>query len=147
MLRIASGITDQYLHFNAGQLGLSDFTVTRVRNNGTPATMTTPTIAEVSSSLIPGEYALLLDEDMTIGSGNLTEQMVFWITHAGITPVRKEVELFAETNTEITAIKVQTDKMVFTVANELDVNVLSFVGTTYQGDGTLADKLRSTLVA
>ena len=60
-----------------------------------------------------------------------------YATGADVTNVDDKVDL----------IKTQTDKMVFTVANQLDVNVLSFVGQAYKGDGTLADKLRSTLVA
>lgn len=38
-------------------------------------------------------------------------------------------------DTEIAAIKTQTDKMVFTVANQLDVNVQSINDTALQGDG------------
>ena len=98
MRRIASGVTDQYVYFNPGDLGLASpdtgFTVYRARNGAAAAAMTTPTINETDSTNMPGEYALLLDEDMTIGAGNLTEHMVFYITHAGMMPHRIEIELF-----------------------------------------------------
>ena len=94
MLRIASGVTDQFAYFNPGDLGLTTFTVYRSRNGAAAAVMTTPTINETDSTNMPGEYELLLDEDMTIGAGNLTEHMVFYVTHAGMTPQRIEIELF-----------------------------------------------------
>ena len=94
MLRIASGVTDQFVYFHPGVLGLSSFTVYRSRNGAAAAAMTTPTINETDSTNMQGEYELLLDEDMTIGAGNLTEHMVFWITHAGMVPQRIEIELF-----------------------------------------------------
>ena len=56
--------------------------------------MTTPTINEIDSTNMPGVYWLLLDEDMSIAAGNITEQMAFWVTHAGIPAIFLEVELF-----------------------------------------------------
>lgn len=97
MLRIASGTVDQYLYFDAGQTGLSAFTVYRARNGGTATVITTPTIAEVSAANMPGIYTLLMDEDM-VAPGNITEHMIFRITHAGIEPIVKEIELFNPAN-------------------------------------------------
>ena len=102
MLRIASGVTDQFVYFHPGDLGLSSFTVYRSRNGAAAVAMTTPTINETDSSNMPGEYELLLDEDMTIGGGNLTEHMVFWITADGMVPQRVEIELFASAAAEVT---------------------------------------------
>lgn len=99
MRRIASGTTDQYVYFQR-QTGLSSFTVYRSRNGAAWAAMTTPTISEGSSGNAPGIYQLLLDEDMTIGSGNTTEHMVFYITASDMTPVFLEVELFRPVITE-----------------------------------------------
>ena len=101
-MRIASGTTDQYLYFVAvdstdfttRETGLSSFTVYRSRNGGAATAMTTPTVAEVSSANMPGVYTLLLDEDMTIGSGNDEEDMIFHITHAGMAPVSIKIELY-----------------------------------------------------
>lgn len=169
MRRIASGITDQYVYFNAGQVGLSSFTVYRSRNGAAAAAMTTPTINETDATNMPGVYELLLDEDMTVGAGNITEHMAFWITHAGMEPQFLEVELFepanyvignvtlvdtTTTNTDMRgtdsaataaalattdavadAIKVVTDKFVFTVANEVDANIQSVNDVTVTGDG------------
>lgn len=95
MLRIATGVIDQFSHFNPGDVGLDDtFTVVRSRNGAAPATMDTPTIIELDSAIMEGEYALLMDEDMDIEVNNLTEQMVFLITHIGMTPQRVVIELF-----------------------------------------------------
>lgn len=101
-MRIPSGVTDQYVYFVAvdatdfttRETGLSSFTVYRSRNGAAAAAMTTPTINEVDATNMPGVYELLLDEDMTIGAGNDTEEMVFHITHAGMAPVTRTVELY-----------------------------------------------------
>jgi len=60
--------------------------------------MTTPTVAELDATNMAGVYTLLLDEDMTIGSGNDTEEMVFHITATGMAPVTRTIELFAPTD-------------------------------------------------
>jgi hypothetical protein len=101
-MRIPSGVTDQYIYFVAvdstdlktRETGLSSFTVYRSRDGAAAAAMTTPTINETDSSNMPGVYELLLDEDMTIGSGNDSEEMVFHITHAGMAPVTRVIELY-----------------------------------------------------
>jgi hypothetical protein len=56
--------------------------------------MTTPTINETDSSNMPGIYELLLDEDMSIAAGNDSEEMIFYITHAGMAPVKRVIELY-----------------------------------------------------
>lgn len=100
-MRIASGVTDQYIYFaaeddtGARATGLSSFTVYRDRNGAGDAAMTTPTVTEVDATNMPGVYKLLLDEDMTIGSGNETEAMVFHISEAGMVDVTIEIELYA----------------------------------------------------
>lgn len=101
-MRIPSGTTDQYIYFFAvdstdfttPETGLSSFTVYRSRNGGAAAAMTTPTINETDSSNMAGVYELLLDEDMTIDSGDDEQEMVFYITHAGMAPVVRTITLF-----------------------------------------------------
>lgn len=101
-MRIPSGTTDQYLYFVAvdstdfttRETGLSSFTVYRSRNGGTATAFTTPTIAELDATNMPGVYTLLLDEDMTIGSGNDSEEMVVHITQAAMAPVTRVFELY-----------------------------------------------------
>lgn len=120
-MRIPSGTTDQYIYFVAvdatdfatRETGLSSFTVYRSRDGGVAAAMTTPTINETDSSNMPGVYELLLDEDMTIGSGNDTEEMVFHITHAGMAPVTRTIELY---------------RPKITVGNTLDVTATGAAG-------------------
>lgn len=101
-MRIPSGVTDQYIYFVAvdstdfttRETGLSSFTVYRSRNGGAAAVMTTPTINETDATNMPGVYELLLDEDMTIDSGDDTQEMAFHITHAGMHPVTRTIELY-----------------------------------------------------
>ena len=126
-MRIPSGVTDQYIYFIAvddtdyvtRETGLSSFTVYRSRNGAAAAAMTTPTINEVDSTNLPGVYELLLDEDMTIASGNDSEAMVFHITHAGMLPVTKEIELYRIKITAGNTLGVESDGDV-TKVNELD---------------------------
>jgi hypothetical protein len=101
-MRIPSGVVDQYIYFVAvdatdfatRETGLSSFTVYRSRDGGAAAAMTTPTINETDATNMPGVYELLVDEDMTIGAGNDSEEMVFHITHAGMAPVTRTIELY-----------------------------------------------------
>lgn len=101
-MRIPSGVTDQYIPFVAvdatdlktRETGLTGFTVYRSRNGGTATAYTTPTVVEASSSNMPGEYWLLLDEDMTIGSGNDSEQVLISISHASMARATLTYELY-----------------------------------------------------
>ncbi|NIA67781.1 hypothetical protein HBA54_04185 [Pelagibius litoralis] len=101
-MRIPSGVTDQFIYFVAvdatdlktRETALSSFTVYRSRNGAAAAAMTTPTVNETDATNMPGVYELLLDEDMSIASGNDSEEMVFHITHAGMAPVTRTIELY-----------------------------------------------------
>lgn len=134
-MRIATGVTDQVIYFVAvdstdlktRETGLSTFTVYRDRNGAGAAAMTTPTVAEVDGSNMPGVYKLLLDEDMTIGSGNNTEAMVFHITQASMAPVTLEIELFRP---PVTAGETLTVGTGVASANTLQIN-----SAVVNGDG------------
>lgn len=101
-MRIPSGVTDQYIYFVAvdstdlktRETGLSGFTVYRSRNNGAATAMTTPTVAEIDVTNMPGVYTLLLDEDTTIDAGDDSQEMVFHITATGMAPVTRTVEIY-----------------------------------------------------
>lgn len=103
-MKFESGRTDQYLYFKAvdetdlktPETGLTGFTVYRSRNGGSATAFTTPTVSEISAANMPGIYALLLDEDMTITTGSLTEDMVIHITKTGMAPVSIKFQLFRE---------------------------------------------------
>ena len=56
--------------------------------------MTTPTVNETDATNMPGVYELLLDEDMTIGAGNDSEEIALHITQASMAPVTRTVELY-----------------------------------------------------
>jgi hypothetical protein len=108
-MRIPSGVVDQYIYFVAvdatdyvsRETGLSSFTVYRSRNGGAAAAYTTPTINETSSANMPGVYELLLDEDMTIDSGDDSQEIVLHITHAGMAPVTRTFELYRPASADI----------------------------------------------
>ena len=131
-MRIPSGVTDQYIYFVAvdatdlktRETGLSSFTVYRSRNGAAAAAMTTPTVNETDSSNMPGVYELLLDEDMTIGSGNDTEAMVFHITATGMAPVTREIELYRPKITAGNTLGVAADG---DVSGNIDGNVADVV--------------------
>jgi len=101
-VRIPSGVTDQVIYFVAvdatdlktRETGLTSFTVYRARNGGAAVAYTTPTITEVDATNMPGVYSLLLDEDMTIGAGNDSEEVVLHITEAAMAPVTRTFELY-----------------------------------------------------
>jgi hypothetical protein len=101
-VRIPSGVTDQYIYFVAvdstdlktREPGLSSFTVYRSRNGGAAAAYTTPTINETDSTNMPGVYELLLDEDMTIDSGDDSQEVCLHITQASMAPVTRTFELY-----------------------------------------------------
>lgn len=103
MARFASGTTDQYIYFTAvdatdgvtRETGLSSFTVYRSRNGSAATAYTTPTVLEMDATNMPGVYILLLDEDMTIGAGNETEEVCLHITQADMRPVTLTFELYA----------------------------------------------------
>lgn len=107
-MRIPSGTVDQYIYFVAvdstdftsRETGLSSFTVYRSRNGAAATVYTTPTIAELSNSNMPGVYSLLLDEDMAVAAGNDNEEICFHITHAGMAPVTRVIELYRPKITE-----------------------------------------------
>jgi len=101
-MRIPSGVTGQYIYFVAvdatdfatRETGLTTFTVYRSRNGAAAAAYTTPTVTEVDSTNMPGLYKLLVDEDMTIGAGNDSEEVALHVTHAGMAPVTRTIELY-----------------------------------------------------
>jgi hypothetical protein len=106
-MRIPSGKTDQVLFFVAydssdhttRKTGLSSFTVYRSRNGGTATAYTTPTVTELSSSNMPGVYALLIDEDTTVASGSDSEEYCVHITATGMDPVSRTCELYRRDTT------------------------------------------------
>lgn len=101
-MRIPSGVTDQYIYFVAldatdlktRETGLSSFTVYRSRNGAAAAAYTTPTVNETDVTNMPGVYELLLDEDMTIDSGDQSQEVCLHITKTGMAPVTRTFELY-----------------------------------------------------
>lgn len=104
-MRIPSGDTDIYLYFQAvdatdlstAETGLSSWTVYRSRNGAAEVAYTTPTVTEIDATNMPGTYALLIDEDTTIASTSESEEYCVRITHDGMAPVVRTVELYRNT--------------------------------------------------
>jgi len=104
-VRIPSGVVDQYVYLIAvdstdlktRETGLTSFTVYRDKNGGGATAMTTPTVTEVDATNLPGVYKLLCDEDMTIGAGNDSEEMVYHITQASMAPVTRTIAIYRRT--------------------------------------------------
>lgn len=102
-MRMPSAVSDQYIYFVAvsstdrvtRQTGLTGFTVARSRNGAAAVAYTTPTVSEVSASLMPGVYALLLDEDMTMDAGDYSQELCLHITKTGMEPVTRTIELYS----------------------------------------------------
>ena len=105
MLIVRSGETAQYLHFVAvassdyktRKTGIASWTIYRTRGGGSASLMNTPTVAEVDATNAPGLYSLLLDEDMTIASGKMSEVMTYHITATDMAPVTISVQLVDDT--------------------------------------------------
>lgn len=127
-MRIPSGSTDRYLYFVAvdatdlktRQTGLSSFTVRRSRNGAASAAFTTPTINETDSSNMPGVYELLMDEDTTLDAGKDEQEMVVHITHAGMAPVTRAVEIYRPKGTEGLTVTIESDGMVHADVKEIE---------------------------
>lgn len=140
-MRIPSGSTDRYIYFVAvdatdyatRETGLSSFTVYRSRNGAAAAAMTTPTINETDATNMPGVYELLLDEDTTLTAGNDTEEICFHITHAGMAPVTRTIELYRPKGTEGETAVISSNGIV-----SADTQLIS-------GDSTAADNLETML--
>lgn len=145
-MRIPSGVTDQFIYFVAvdatdlktRETGLSSFTVRRSRNGAASAAFTTPTVNETDVTNMPGVYELLLDEDMTIDSGDDSQAVCLHVTHAGMAPVTLQYELYrpkitagetvtaasGRANADVIAISTDT-----TAADNLE---LAYDGTGYK---------------
>lgn len=106
-MRIPSAKVDQYIYFVAvdatdlvtRETGLATWTVYRSRKGAAEVAYTTPTITEIDATNMPGVYALLVDEDTTIDSGSDSEEYAVHITHAGMAPVTRTIELYRRDTT------------------------------------------------
>jgi hypothetical protein len=100
---IKSGTVDQYVYFQ-GPPGLSTWTVNGSKNGAAAAAFTTPTINETSSSLLPGTYELLLDEQTTLAVSNVTESLALHISATGWSGTTIFVTLFDNLPADLTKV-------------------------------------------
>src|SRR5690606_1957562 len=73
----------------------------------------------------PGVYELLLDEDMTIDNGDETQEICLHITHAGMAPVTRVIELYRPKITAGNTLGVASDG---DLSGNVDGSVASVVG-------------------
>lgn len=100
--RIATGTADRKIAFVAvdatdlktRKTGLSTFTVYYSRGGQAATLYTTPTIAEISAVNMPGVYWLTIDEGTTLIGIHDEDEYVVHITHAGMAPVTRSIELY-----------------------------------------------------
>lgn len=172
-MKIPSGTVDQPIYFVAvdatdfttRETGLSSFTVYRSRNGGAAAAYTTPTVTELDATNMPGVYSLLLDEDTTIDAGDDSQEYCVHITHAGMAPVTRTIELYRPkitlgetlTASDITAIKAKTDNLPtdpadastidasFTTVNDTLVLIAGYVDSEVAAIKAVTDKLDTAL--
>src|SRR3990167_475456 len=141
-MRIPSGKTDQKIFFVAvdstdlktRETGLTTFTVYRSRNGGTATVYTTPTVAELDATNMPGVYCLTLDEDTTIASGSDSEEYCVHTTQASMAPVTRTVELYRRDTT---------------TGNTLDVTATGAAGVDWANveNKTTSNALTGTTIA
>jgi uncharacterized membrane protein len=158
-MRIPSGVTDQYIYFVAVdsadyvsfETGLSSFTVRRSRNGGASAAYTTPTINETDVTNMPGVYELLLDEDMTLDSGDHEQEICLRITATGMAPVTRVFTIFRPDVTAGETITVSSGAVstVTTATNVTTVNGLAsgvITATSIAADAIGASELAADAV-
>lgn len=105
---IQSGVIDQYVYFT-GPPGMSTFTVYGARNGAAAAAFTTPTVAEVDGTNMPGLYELLLDEQTTMAAGNSTEILALHIEATGWNGTIEFVTLFDNLPADVVKVAGSTD--------------------------------------
>jgi hypothetical protein len=131
-VRIPSGSTDRDIAFAAvdgtdlktRETGLTSFTAYyTLDDSGTATAMTTPTVAELSSSNMPGVYMLSIDESgmTTLTAGHDTEELVIHITHASMAPVTRVIEIYRPDTTEGQTVTV--------AGGRVEANVTYWAGT------------------
>lgn len=128
-MRIPSGKIDQLIYFVAFDIndlttrktGLTTFTVYRSRNGGAATVYTTPTIAQLDATNMPGVYSFTIDEDTTIASTSDSEEYCVHITQANMAPVTRTIELYRRDTT--------TGNQLLVDANGR-VDVIKVAGTT-----------------
>jgi hypothetical protein len=95
-VRIRSTVADQYAYFRMPVSGLSSFTVRSSRNGAGSVLWTTPTVTQPDATNMPTVYALLLDEQVTLAVGNITEALFIQVDSSGQPSAYIEVELFVD---------------------------------------------------
>jgi hypothetical protein len=100
-MQVRSGDTTKYKYFKlvdatdlkTPETGASITTVYRSRNGAAEVAMTTPTVTEIDATNMPGIYALLMDEDMTLDSGDDWQEMAYRVVATGCAPAEFIVDI------------------------------------------------------
>ena len=141
--RLPNGSTTKYVQFFAVKAadhlsaftGGTSFTVYYCLGNGTATVMTTPTVAEKDSTNMAGWYTLLVDESgmTTLTAGDDEAPLGLEITHTGMDPVHRQVEVYRP--------KITAGQTVTAASGNVNAMVQGFIGTAVTeagGAGRLA---------
>ena len=107
--------------------------------------MTTPTVNETDTTNMPGVYELLLDEDTTLAGGNDSEEFCLHITHAGMAPVTRVVEIYRPETTEGNTAAVSATGLVSADTQEISGDKTAADNLEADYDGTGYNKSNSTI--
>lgn len=99
-LTIPSGSTDRLVAFVAASgttrvTGLSSFTVYYKLDDGSVTAMTTPTVTELDSTNMDGDYQLLIDESgmTTLDASHDNEELILHIAASGMDDVTRVITI------------------------------------------------------
>jgi hypothetical protein len=105
-----------------GKTGITSPTVYYVVQDGSAAQKTSPTFAELDATNMKGLYRLTLDSTMTGTVGKL----VVYVTKTGCDDFRAEVDIVDNLESDSYG---KVSGLTFTVANQVDVNVVDWKGS------------------
>lgn len=109
-MTIRSGDTSRKVGFLAvdstdlktAETGLSSgWSVYYSLDGGAATAMTTPTVAELDATNMPGVYSLAIDEAAMVADPGLealtSAELILYITHAGVAPITRTIEVVNHT--------------------------------------------------
>ena len=106
-----------------GKTGITSPTVYYVVQDGSAANKTSPTFGELDATNMKGLYQLTLDSTMTGTVGKL----VVYVTKTGCDDFRAEVDIVDNLESDTYS---KVSPLTYTVANQVDVNVVDWKGAT-----------------
>lgn len=125
--------------FTSRETGLASFTVRSSLNGAASVLWTTPTVNETDITNMPGVYELLADEQTTLGSSDDVEELCIHITHAGMAPVTRTIE--------IVRAKITEGETLTVASGEGEANVVTMAANVVTAAAINADAITSSELA